>query len=151
MQIAPLIQKIKAPLSVLAAVLIIDGGIALRRATDNNTFNDARFNQQLWIDSNNSMFGDSDEKAKQRASMVDDIMRYHLKVGMSKTEVEDLLGPASLSNMEGNDLSYFVGPRYKQNTDSALLVVIFDDSDKLESAVAGQDENDLFGIGDWRK
>jgi len=68
-----------------------------------------------------------------RQRMTDDLIKNHLKVGMSKEQIMALLGKPSLvwEYKEDRSFEYYVGPGL---IDSLLLVIIFNDNWKFKEA-----------------
>jgi hypothetical protein len=90
------------------------------------------FESAAWRDGERIDFEDS-----VRLRMVDDLLRRHHLVGMSKAEIDELLGPPTeTGGFAGYDYAYLLGPeRAFFRTDSEWLVIKFDQGRVVEARV----------------
>jgi hypothetical protein len=73
-----------------------------------------------------------------RLRMVDDLLRSHHLVGMSRAEIDDLLGPSTQTGHFGNyDYVYWLGPeRSFFSVDSEWLVIKLQDGTVVDAKIA---------------
>jgi hypothetical protein len=78
---------------------------------------------------------DSSEMDPVRLRMVDDLLAHHNFVGMSRAEIDDLLGsPAPTDKFRDWDLVYWLGPEPGSfRIDSEWLVFKFDKENKVSA------------------
>jgi hypothetical protein len=107
--------RLGAWLLVLAAVTITVGAFAYRNLAR------PRFNSDAW----KSVPADDPGKL----AMVDDLLARHKLVGMTRTEIDAMLGtPPKTSNFRNYDYVYWLGPeRGFMSIDSEWLCIAFDE------------------------
>ncbi len=76
-----------------------------------------------------------------RLRMVDDLLKTHPLVGLTRAEVESLIGPADDTEYFSNfDMVYFLGPeRHPFAVDSEWLLISLDSNGRVTEAVLGRD------------
>jgi hypothetical protein len=91
--------------------------------------NQLPFDQAVWIAN-----PDSTELDPIRLRMVDDLLAKHNFLGMTRKQIDDLLGPrAPTDKFRDWDLAYWIGPeRGSIRIDSEWLVFRFDKDDKVK-------------------
>jgi hypothetical protein len=113
------------------AVMVLLAGIYFMLGLTQDPFNDSVFTQTEWARTT-----DTD-----RAPMAGDLVRNHLPPGMTRTQVESLLGTPSRAESGAdatkNDASggttyrYYIGSWSNYGYDDAWVYVHFDESGKL--------------------
>lgn len=123
----------KRPAKILigcgATVLIVVAMLALFIAWMqgfNNPFNDRPFDRQVWL-----AMRDSEEHDNPRGQMAQDIRKRHLKRGMTRKEVENLLGKPDLSSSSDNPWQYILGEWSGFRMDTDTLDVHFDERGRV--------------------
>lgn len=117
-------------LFVLAiAALIIGSRISRTIYMSEWSKNQLPFDQAVWIAN-----PDSTEMNPIRLRMVDDLLAKHDFLGMTRKQIDDLLGPRAPTDKFRNwDLVYWLGPeRGSFRIDSEWLVFRFDKDNKVK-------------------
>lgn len=91
----------------------------------NNPFNDLPFDQKTWASNANSRDNDNP-----RGLMADDLLRKHLRKGMTRNQVQALLGEPDFSS-SSNPWEYMLGCWSGFRMDADTLDVYFDDSNNV--------------------
>ena len=85
-------KRLIISLLILLVVFVVSF-FALIRSSVEYRFNDRTFDAALW-----KSFTNNDSPDNPRGQMFDDLSKRHLRKGLSKKDVEDLLGPADLKS-----------------------------------------------------
>jgi hypothetical protein len=111
------------------AMLVIASHISRARYMSEWSRNQLPFDQTVWIAN-----PDSTEMNPIRLRMVDDLLTKHNFLGMSRKQIDDLLGPrAPTDKFQNWDLVYWLGPeRGSFRLDSEWLVFRFDNDGRVK-------------------
>ncbi len=117
-------------LVIAAAPFLIIIGLELNAVHQWNKSKRLPFEQNAW-----KANPDSTEMDPIRLRMVDDLLAHHNFIGMSRAEIDDLLGPpAPTDKFRDWDLVYWLGPeRGSLRIDSEWLVFKFDKENKVSA------------------
>ena len=113
---------------IAATPFLIIIGLELNAVHQWNKSKRLPFEQSAW-----KANPDSNERDPIRLRMVDDLLAHHNFIGMSRAEIDDLLGaPAPTDKFRDWDLVYWLGPgRGYMRIDSEWLVFKFDKENKV--------------------
>jgi hypothetical protein len=116
-----------------AALLILYFGWVFSRFTTPYTGRQPiPFEHEAWL-------ADTDERQGARYLMLDDLFAKHPLVGLSRNDLEALLGPIKRRN-PSTGWSYYLGPEPSPfGVDDAWLLVEFDSSDRVVSTRVATD------------
>lgn len=116
---------------LVACSVALVGYLSFRVAERAELSRPVEFDAEAWRRSNVS------EDGFHRFRMVDDLQRKHLRLGMTRDEVDALLGPAQLYEPERDDvLRYFLRTQMTHDFEVAwedVLVVAFDSTGRVKS------------------
>jgi hypothetical protein len=97
------IKRFSIAVSILAFLALVFFYSVLYFIGGNDPFDDKAFDKQVWVSMHDQMLPDNP-----RGQMYQDIIENHVKLGMSKVQVLELLGTPDFKN-EINFVSYNLG------------------------------------------
>lgn len=118
-----------AALVAVSPLLFVSGYIAYNHVSE--VYQRVPFDSAVWKASLNK-----DDDGKLRLRMVDDLLKRHTLVGMTRTQISDLLGePPHTNYFSDYQFVYWLGPeRGFMSIDSEWLAVRFDNLDRVTDA-----------------
>jgi hypothetical protein len=119
------IKRLSITVSIIAFVTLTLLYSYLYFMVGNDPFDDNKFDQQLWA----SMHESVDPK-NPRGKMYQDLIENHVKIGMTKAQILNLLGSADLNNQE-RFIRYNLGMWSGMRVDNDSFDLYFSESGKL--------------------
>jgi len=121
----------------LRGLLIVIGAVAalvplFLYTLPDDPFSGRSFDRKIWLE-----FADDYVDDNPRASMIRDLQKEHLQVGMSRTEIIELLGEPE-TKFENSDFSYIVGMWSGFRMDHDGLELYFDQNGNLTDSARVQ-------------
>jgi hypothetical protein len=87
-----------------------------------------KFNHRIWSSANIHSLGDTSQGTPRRR-MVNDLLRYHVKIGMNRDEIEKIIGTGEEKFDNNTRVFYYLGfPSFKFTFDVDVLEIVYVDN-----------------------